>query len=341
MQTTEHMYSSSRPARWVEPVRRSDAQMRSKPLENASLALGLLSIGLGLTELVAPRQVARWVGLDDGDDKLRVQLMAMGVREITCGVGLLSRSRPAAWTWARMAGDLMDMALIGSAVRSGSADRSRALGALATVAGVTAVDAGIASALSRHNRSVQSGKISVARGITICRRPDDVYAFFRDFENLPTFMSHLEFVRVHNGRSHWRARGPLGVGVEWDAEIVEDRPGEVIAWRSVAGADVANRGRVRFRPVRGRDATEIYTELIVELDYEPPAGKLGSTVAKLFGEEPAQQVAGDLRRLKQVLETGEVLHSDASIHRRMHPARPSRSTYQLPRPEGELPEART
>jgi uncharacterized membrane protein len=315
--------------------------MRTRPLENASRALGLASICLGLTELVAPGQVARWTGLDEDDDKTRRQLMAMGVREITCGVGLLSRSRPAAWAWARVAGDLMDMALIGSALRSGSADRSRALGALATVAGVTAVDAGIASALSRQARGAQSSKISVTRGITICRRPDDVYAFFRDFENLPTFMSHLELVRVHNGRSHWRARGPLGVGVEWDAEIVEDRPGEVIAWRSVAGADITNRGRVRFRPVRGRDATEIYTELIVELDYEPPAGKLAAALAKLFGEEPSQQVAGDLRRLKQVLETGEVLHSDASIHRRMHPARPSRSAYQLPRPENALPEVQS
>jgi uncharacterized membrane protein len=300
-----------------------------------------LSIGLGITGLFAPRQVARWIGLDEDDDKARFGLMAIGVREITCGVGLLSQSRPAAWAWARTAGDLIDLALIGGAVQSRSADRSRALGALATVAGIAAVDVGVAAALSRAKRNTPSGRISVARGTTICRRPDDVYAFFRDFENLPTFMSHLEFVRVHNGRSHWRARGPLGVGVEWDAEIVEDRAGEVIAWRSVAGADVPNSGRVRFRPVRGRDATEVDTELIVELDYEPPAGALGATVAKLFGEEPSQQVAADLRRLKQVLETGEVLHSDASIHRWLHPARPSRSEYQLPRSEYELPEAQT
>lgn len=332
MQTIQHTTApgtAQNPARWAAPVRPSNRQMRSGPLENASLALGWLSIGLGFTQLVAPRQVARWIGLDDDDRKIRLELMAIGVREITCGVGLLSRSRPATWAWARAAGDVIDLALIGSAVQRGKADRSRALGALAAVAGVAALDAGVAAALSRDARGVQSGRISVTRGITICRRPDDVYGFFRDFENLPTFMSHLEFVRVHNGRSHWRARGPLGVGIEWDAEIVEDRPGEVIAWRSVADADVSNRGRVRFRPVRGRDATEIDTELIVELDYEPPAGALGAAVAKLFGEEPSQQVASDLRRLKQVLETGEVLHSDASIHRWMHPARPSRSEYEL------------
>jgi uncharacterized membrane protein len=331
MQTTEHHTDSSAGsglASWAEPGRPPAIQRRQRRLDRTYQALGWLSIGLGLAELVAPRHVARWIGVDEGDGQLRL-LMAMGARELTCGVGLLSQSRPERWAWARTAGDVLDMALLGSAVQSGRADRSRALRALAAVLGVTALDAGIASALTRDARA-QSGSISVTRGITICRRPDDVYAFFRDFENLPTFMSHLERVRVRDGRSHWRARGPLGVAVDWDAEIVEDRPGELIAWRSVPGSDVPNRGRVRFRPVHGRGAAPIETEMIVDLEYDPPAGALGKTVAKLFGEEPSQQIASDLRRLKQVLETGEVLHSDASVHRWLHPARPSRSAYTLP-----------
>src|SRR5690606_23603766 len=114
----------------------------------------------------------------------------------------------------------------------------------------------------------------------------------------------LESVRVQDGNSHWRARGPLGSRIEWDAEIVEDQPGERIAWRSTQGADVPNSGRVRFRPVPGRSDTEMDTELIVELHYAPPVGAMGRAVAKLFGEEPGQQIASDLRRLKQVLETG-------------------------------------
>jgi uncharacterized membrane protein len=132
-------------------------------------------------------------------------------------------------------------------------------------------------------------------------------------------MAHLKSVEVVNGRSHWRARGPLNTSIEWDAEMVEDRPNELISWRSVPGADVRNHGLVRFRPAPGSRGTEI----VVELRYDPPASTLGATVAKLFGEEPGQQIAGDLRRLKQVMETGEVMASDASVHRGMHAARPS------------------
>jgi uncharacterized membrane protein len=107
--------------------------------------------------------------------------------------------------------------------------------------------------------------------------------------------------------------------VEWEAEIIEDRPNERISWRSVQPADVPNIGTVQFRSAPGGRGTEIH----VELRYDPPGGKLGAAVAKLFGKEPAQQVKGDLRRLKQVLETGEVVHSDASVHRGLHPAQPS------------------
>jgi uncharacterized membrane protein len=103
-----------------------------------------------------------------------------------------------------------------------------------------------------------------------------------------------------------------------------DRPDEAIGWRSVEGTRVPNRGVVRFEPAPGDRGTQVR----VELKYEPPGGALGSAFAKLFGEEPSQQIAGDLRRLKQVLETGEVLHSDASVHRGLHPARPSQTNVQ-------------
>jgi hypothetical protein len=136
-------------------------------------------------------------------------------------------------------------------------------------------------------------------------------------------MDHLESVRVTGDRqSHWVAKAPAGHTVEWDAETVEERTDELIAWRSLPGASVPNSGQVRFEPAVGGRGTEVH----VELRYDPPGGKLGALVAKLFGEEPGQQVAGDLLRLKQVLETGEVLHSDASIHRGMHPAQPPEET---------------
>ena len=145
--------------------------------------------------------------------------------------------------------------------------------------------------------------------ITINASPDDVYARWRDFERLPTFMYHLESVQVlDERRSHWVAKAPAGASVEWDAEILEDAPGERISWRSVGDASVESSGSVRFRPgPRGKG-----TEVRVQLHYEPPGGVLGKVVATLFGEEPNQQLADDLRRFKQLLETGEIARSDAS-----------------------------
>lgn len=167
----------------------------------------------------------------------------------------------------------------------------------------------------------------VTKTITINSRPDEIYDFWRDFENLPRFTHHLEFVETNEaGRSHWVAKAPAGGTVEWDAEVTEDRPNELIAWRSVgANDDVHNSGSVRFTPAPGDRGTEVR----VELNYDPPGGKVGSTIAKLFGEEPGQQLDDDLRRLKQVMETGEVLLSPGSpegIGRsvlRQHPAQPA------------------
>jgi uncharacterized membrane protein len=145
--------------------------------------------------------------------------------------------------------------------------------------------------------------------ITVDRPVEDVYRFWRDLTNLPSFMIHLASVETTgDGRSHWTANAPAGRTVEWDAEVVEDRPNQRIAWRSLEGADVANHGEVTFNPAPGGRGAEVR----VELTYDPPGGALGAVVAKLFGEEPQQQVKDDLRRFKQVLETGEVVRSEGS-----------------------------
>jgi uncharacterized membrane protein len=144
---------------------------------------------------------------------------------------------------------------------------------------------------------------------TISRQPDEVYTFWRDLENLPTFMAHLDEVRTTEGtRSHWRASAPFGRSVEWDAEVTEDVAGERICWRSLEGADVENSGAVRFTAAPGRRGTEVR----VEIEYKMPAGKLGEAVARYFGEDPHQQIDDDLRRFKQVIETGEVVRSDGA-----------------------------
>ncbi len=145
--------------------------------------------------------------------------------------------------------------------------------------------------------------IRVHTGVTIARPVADVYAFWRNFDNLPRFMEHLESVTtIDDRRSHWVVRAPAGKTVEWDAEIVHEEPNKVIGWRSLPGADVVNAGSVNFDEAPGGRGTEVR----VSLQYQPPGGKLGAAIATLFGEEPSQQVREDLRHLKELLEAGEI-----------------------------------
>ena len=147
--------------------------------------------------------------------------------------------------------------------------------------------------------------IHVDVSMTIERTPWDLYQFWRNFENLPRFMEHLESVTVvDDKRSHWVAKAPSIAGgkVEWDAEIINDEPNSLIAWRSLENANVDNAGSIRFVPgPEGRG-----TEVRVVVDYIPPAGRVGKWVARLFGEEPSQQIREDLRRFKRLMETGEI-----------------------------------
>lgn len=132
----------------------------------------------------------------------------------------------------------------------------------------------------------------------------EVYDFWRRLENLPRFMRHLEAVTPEPGtaKSHWVAVGPAGVRVEWDAEIINDVANTTLAWRSLPDADLVTAGSVTFKPVRGGRSTQ----LTVHLQYAPPAGRAGTFVAALFGRAPEQNVREDLRRLKQLLEAGEI-----------------------------------
>jgi uncharacterized membrane protein len=120
-------------------------------------------------------------------------------------------------------------------------------------------------------------------------------------------MTHVESVQASDGRSHWTVKSPAGT-VEWDADIVEERQGELISWRALPGAKVDNEGTVRFVDAPKERGTEIHVDLV----YDPPAGGIGTVVAKLFGEDPEQQVKDDLRRLKQLLETGDIPVSEGS-----------------------------
>jgi len=140
------------------------------------------------------------------------------------------------------------------------------------------------------------------RAVTINKPVAEVYAYFRDFSRLPTFMENVVSIDVRDDRtSHWVVKAPAGRTVEWDAIVTEDVPDRLIAWTSAEGADVPNSGRIEFADAGGRGTVVTATIL-----YDPPAGVIGKIVAKMFQREPAIQARRDLRRFKQLLETGEI-----------------------------------
>ncbi|MBD2569621.1 SRPBCC family protein [Anabaena lutea] len=143
----------------------------------------------------------------------------------------------------------------------------------------------------------------VEKVVTINKSAEELYRFWHKFENLPRFMKHLKDVKVYDDRrSHWITRGLLDSSIEWDAVIIEDRENELISWASVQGADVENSGSVSFQPAPGNRGTEVK----VVTQYNPPGGAIGDAVAKLFGEEPKQQLGDDLHRFKMIAEAGEI-----------------------------------
>jgi uncharacterized membrane protein len=297
------------------PERHDVANGKQERLANG---LGWFSIGLGLAEVAAPGKLAELIGIKD-EDRTRSLMRFYGMREIAAGVGILTRPQEAGWMWGRVAGDMLDIASLASAMRSDGADKSRIAMATAAVLGVTALDVMCAQQMSQTGAGAETRRQHVSKTITINRPIEEVYQRWRRFETFPAFMEHLEEVRVTGeGRSHWKAKAPAGRTVEWDAETTEDQPNSVIAWRSVEGSDIKNFGKVRFERARSGRGTIVR----VDLQYEPPAGMAGMALAKLFGEEPGQQLDCDLRRFKQIMETGDVVKSDASIHSGMHAAQP-------------------
>lgn len=272
-------------------------------------ALGWFSIGLGVPQLLAPGPVNRLIGVDD-TRRTRAVTRAVGLRELAGAAGILDRPRPSGFLVARVAGDAVDLLLLTSALRAEGNARRRLAAAAVAVAGVTVVDVIASARTSRSSDPASAGGAIRARtAITVNRPPDQVYAFWRDLENLPGFMGHLESVQAgEDGRSHWVAEAPAGGTVEWDAEVVEEVPNRLVAWRSLPGADVSSSGSVRFAAAAGDRGTEV----TVELEYRPPAGAAGAAVARLFGEDPVQQIRDDLRRFKQVMETGEVVRSEGT-----------------------------
>ena len=284
-----------------------------------SRGLGWFSIALGAAELVMPRKLAELIGVDP--DGLTPTIMrAMGVREIIAGVGVLSQPRRPMPLWSRVAGDLVDLGLLGLAAGAKRTSGPRLAMAIGAVAGVMALDVIAAKRVQKH---FEEANLPVIFSVTINKPPEEVYAFYRRLEQLPSFMDYLESVRViDQTKSHWIAKLPIG-NVEWDAEIIEDIPGELISWRTVPGSKLKLSGRVTFTRTPGRNMTEVRCEMKLGFTGASPSTALAKAFAK-------PQIKGDLRRLKQVLETGEVLLSDASAHVAPHAAQPDDHTDKKP-----------
>ena len=286
--------------------------------EQLALGLGLFSLGLGLAEVLAPRALARAIGMPNASPAV---LRSFGAREIGAGIAILNEPDRAAWMWSRVGGDAVDLSYLASGMRKEN-DSGRVATAIAAVLGVTALDLLCASQLQRSKTSSRDTSVPVERVITINRSVHDVYEFWRRFDNFPQFMRHLENVEIlSERRSRWRAKAPAGTTVEWEAELLEDRPDEWIAWRSLPGSRIENSGSVRFSPAPGARGTEVR----VQLQYSPPAGAVGRGIAWLFGKEPDQQIYEDLHRFKQLMETGEIPLSDGpSLWRAAQPGDPEK-----------------
>ncbi|HXE15305.1 MAG TPA: SRPBCC family protein [Bryobacteraceae bacterium] len=288
-------------------------QMSTQQLANS---LGWFSIGLGLAELATPNVVAKLIGARNGAGTRNI-LRFYGARELAAGVGILSQSNPSGWLWARVAGDVVDVSSLCKAMLSDGNDRGKSIAATAAVLGVTVADVCCAMRFAGASANGQARRRAAAiiSSITIARTAEEIYSFWRDFARLPEIFDRLESVQaLDDNRWRWKLAMPMSRSLEWDAEITDDQPNSRIAWQSVSPS-VPHSGEVRFEPSAGQRGTKVTVRI------QPQLASPG--IAKLLGVVPEQHVNIALHNLKQMMETGEVVKSDASIHRGMHAAVPS------------------
>lgn len=314
-------------------TRRHDEHGNPKRHPGAT-AMGWFSIGLGLWQTLAPRGFQRFIGIEDGEEHGGLVRSAYGARELAAGAAILTRPEPTYWMWNRVIGDLVDLASIGRAMQNGKNDRGRLAAAGVAVVACAAVDALVAMQMTSEKSpeaghdpgsfalaDAQKGTVKLRATVTINRPVEEVYEYFRNLENLPQVMTHLEAVRVTSERgSHWKARAPVGMSVEWDAEIDEERENELLSWHSLERESVDNTGSLRFVRATGDRGTEVHAVM----EYHPRGGALGAKLVALFKAIPQTELQRDLRRVKQLIETGEIVLSDAVVGPTTpHPARPS------------------
>lgn len=261
--------------------------------------VGWLSIGLGVTELVAPRAFARVTGISRGHLETRLN----GVRKVAAGVGILRQPVRAVGSVTQLGGNLIALAKLRNAgllSEPREPKRGRRVLTVAAIAGGTVVGAICVKKLTGSNgHRARSIRHSASASINSTR--EQCYSYWHDPQNLPNFFKHLKTVRsIGDGRAEWVAEAPDGKEMSWTMEVTEDVPNQQIAWRSVGGGAFAQMGSVRFEPIGAGKGTIVR----VHMQHEIPAG--GTWFAKLLGSDPGLFLRKSLLRFKQLIETGEI-----------------------------------
>ena len=262
--------------------------------------LGWFSLGLGAAELMMPRRIAKITGTRKREGLVRFY----GMREIAAGVGIFTGSNPAPFLWARVAGDVVDLASLVNGSKKGR--RLATAGSIAAVAGVTALDILCAQKMSQAGRQPSTERAEAS--IVIGRSPEECYRFWRELTNLPRFIPELRSVQISGERqSHWTAQLPgANTPIEWDAEITEDIPNQRISWRATRTPALTLEGSVSFESAPAGRGAFVRTQM----DFDHPGRTLLSPAARLTGKHPEQVMYKSLRRLKQLMETGEVITTE-------------------------------
>jgi len=267
-------------------------RVRKGQPEQVARGLAWFSIGIGVAQILAPRTVSWLTGVSVPP----VLMIACGVRELACGIGILTQDEAAPWIRARIWGDAVDLAALTCGALVPGADRKRIAINIAAVAGLSALDFYCSRELAVRGQRVPPRHETLS--VEINRPAEELYRFWRSFSNLPRVMSHLISVQeLDSRRSHWVAAGPGGTRVEWDSEIIDDIPNQRIAWRSSDGTPLFNAGSVQFAKTAAGG-----TRVIVELLYEAPLGTVGTALALLFGIAPAGAVRANLADFRDMME---------------------------------------
>lgn len=260
--------------------------------EQVARGLAWFSIGLGIAQILAPRVVSRLTGVPVPP----VLVIACGLRQLACGIGILTQREAAPWIRARIVGDAVDLTALVCGSLVPGAHRKRIAINTAAVAGIAALDFYCGRELAVRGQRVSPRHETMS--IEVNRSPEELYRFWRSFSNLPHVMPHLVSVKeIDARRSHWVAAGRGGTRVEWDSEIIDDIPNERIAWRSSDGTPLFNAGSIQLVRMPGGG-----THVVVELLFESLPGTIGTALTQLFGLDPAGAVRANLAKFRDIME---------------------------------------